>query len=234
MQSNPMTVKRVFERHNRKIRQLSLQPPYLCDSIKDCHGQVPEIDGHKAPILVRVRSLNCIDLCPNDLLPLKGSKIGARLINDLCKIAQQVGADIPSPQIMLPPSLWSESGSKMKHLGQQASQICSSRYVRIVDQGVGVLWGFCRHWMWEVLHLFLGQEEYMECNHSQIAITTRIRGIIEKNGWDSALDFMQFLHVHKWTSLGTGDDTRSAELKVLVSKTTLVAHEGHLLECPRR
>ena len=69
VQSKPTTIKGVFERHNTKIGQLSSQPPYLRDNVKDGHGQVVEIDAHKALILVRVKSPNCIDVGRGSKIP---------------------------------------------------------------------------------------------------------------------------------------------------------------------
>ena len=38
--------------------------------------------------------------------------------------------------------------------------VCHSHYPRIINKGVGVMWAFCRHWVWGVLQQFLESEGY--------------------------------------------------------------------------
>ena len=185
VRSNPVTVRSLFEKQSRKGDREAQKPQCTCASITSDHGHVIEIEGHKALIPVHVESLDATTLRPNDPLPLKGTKVRARLFKDITKIAGQIGAEVPNLEHMLPSTLWCESGSTVRHVEQQATAICASHYVRIVDKGVGVMWGFCRQWMWDILEEFLIQEGYTRCNQSQQDITAQIRKIIQSNGWDN-------------------------------------------------
>ena len=185
VRSNPVTMRSLFEKQSRKGDREAQKPQCTCASITSDHGHVTEIEGHKALIPVHVQSLDATTLRPNDSLPLKGTKVRARLFKDITKIAGQIGAEVPNLQHMLPSTLWCESRSTVRHVEQQATAICASHYVRIVDKGVGVMWGFCRQWMWDILEEFLIQEGYTKCNQSQQDITAQIQKIIQSNGWDN-------------------------------------------------
>ena len=185
VRSNPVTLGRIFAKHSRKTDQQAFQPPCCCAHVQESQGNIMEIDGHKALLPVWVRSHDGTILRPSDTIPIKGSSVRAQLIKDLQRIAQQVGAEVPHLQRMLPPSLWSESGNTLKIIEKQASDISASHYVRIVDKGVGVLWGFCKHWMWTVLHKFLVQEGYTACHDTPAQVTARIKSIIDSNNWES-------------------------------------------------
>ena len=187
VRSNPMTVKRAFERASRKFDQLQSQPPCKCSQVSLNDGMTMEIEGHKALIPITVTDTTGNPLRPNDSLPLKGPKVRAQLLKGITKIADQIGATLPNLHCLLPPSLWVESGTNSRHVDAQAQHIGDSHYVRIVDKGVGVMWGFRKHWMWVVVESFLTSEGYVSTLEGQHDALKRIHNIIDKNGWDRDL-----------------------------------------------
>ena len=56
--------------------------------------------------------------------------------------------------------------------------------IRCVDKGVGVLWAFCRNWMWSILQDFLKDEGYICAAISSSTPRERIRQEIHNKGWD--------------------------------------------------
>ena len=146
-----------------------------------------EIEGHKALIPITVTDTTRNPLRPNDSLPLKGAKVRAQLLKDITKIADQIGATLPNLHHMPTPSLWVESVTNSRHADAQAQRISDSHYVRIVDKGVGVMWGFCKHWMWGVVESFLTSAGYVSMPEGQTNVMQRIHNIIDKNGRDKDL-----------------------------------------------
>ena len=147
-------------------------------------GTIMEIEGHKALIPISVTDTTGNPLRPNDSLPLAGPKVRAQLFKDITKIADQIGATLPNLHRLLPPSLWVESGTNSRHVDAKAQRISDSHYVRIVVKGVGVMWGFCKHWMWGVVESFLASEGYVSTPEGQHDVLKRIHNIIDKNGTD--------------------------------------------------
>ena len=184
VRSNPMTVKKAFERASKKFDQLQSQPPCKCSQVSVNDGTIMEIEGHKALKPISVMDTTGNPLCPSDSLPLKGPKVRAQLLKDITKIADQIGAALPNLHRLLPPSLWVESGTNSRHVDAQAQRISDSHYNRIVDKGVGVMWGFCKHWLWGVVESFLKSEGYVSAPEGQHDVVKRIHNIIDKNGWD--------------------------------------------------
>ena len=175
-------MKRLFHSANREFDKHSSQPPCPCHFVDHTKGNVTGIEGHLALILVKIH-LPRKPLCPGDPIPMSGSKVRSRLVTNLQRIAQQIGAFVPNLADMLPPSLWPDSGSAVRSVQSQVTEVSQSHYVRIVDKGVGVPWGFCKHWMWSVLREFLRKEKYVLCDQSQQENLDAVKKLVQGNGW---------------------------------------------------
>ena len=144
VRSSPITVKCLFDKANREFDKCPCRPPCLCHKADLSQGTVVHLEGHVAFIPFHA-TFNKKIVRPNDCIPMSGSRVRSRLLKDLQQIAQQIGASWPNLAHMLPPSLWPEIGSAVRKIEAQVTAISCSHYVRIVDKGVGVLWGFCKH-----------------------------------------------------------------------------------------
>ena len=182
VRSNPMTVKRVFDKQCKQFDCAPSQPPCMCSNLAD-HPSCRIIEGHVALIPVTLRDMKSQPLRPNDSLPLTGSKVRTKLFRDLEQIAKQINATLPNLHEALPPTLWPENGSLYRHVQTEAKHISSSHYVRIVDKGVGVMWGFCKHWMWSVLMEFLQKEKYVQCHESAASVQQRVSDLVMARDW---------------------------------------------------
>ena len=140
--STPQTVRRVFERKARQYYKLQAQPPCSCHQASNIPGTRIIIDGHVALCPIAIPYHDGSTAGPNDPLPLNGHKVRQQLLQDLTTMAQQIGATLPPPLTYLPPALWPESGARLRPVVQLANQVTKHFYVRIVDKGVGVMWGF--------------------------------------------------------------------------------------------
>ena len=93
--------------------------PYVPATQPRLPGPCTVIDGHVAyvPLLVHRGSRYAR---PNDLLPLKGSTVTAQLLKDLTNTAHKLGANLPPIFLMLPRSLWPETGAELREVEQYA------------------------------------------------------------------------------------------------------------------
>ena len=182
VRSSPITVKRLFDSANREFDKHSSRPPCLCHTVDHTKGNVTCIEGHLALIPVKIH-LRGKPLRPDDSIPMSGSKVRSRSLTDLQRIPHQIGASVPNLAGMLPLSLWPDSGSAVRSVQSQVTEISQSHYVRIVDKGVGMLWGFCEHWMWSVLEEFLRKEKYVPCSQSQQEISDAVKKLVQGNDW---------------------------------------------------
>ena len=148
--SNPHTMRQIFASHATshasRFDKTVVRPVCQCHDTPPLPGNRQIIQGHVAyTLLVPCEGTY---LRPNDPLPLKGSKVCAQLIKDLTKCADQLGADLPPLHLHLPHSLWPKTGSALHTTRLFATVVFESHYVRIVDNGVGVMWGLCKHCVW--------------------------------------------------------------------------------------
>ena len=181
--STPQTV-RVFERKARQYDKLQAQPPCSCHQASNIPGTRIIIDGHVALCPIAIPYHDGSTARPNDPLPLNGHKVRQQLLQDLTTMAHQIGATLPPPLTYLPPALWPESGARLRSVVQLADQVTKHFYVRIVDKGVGVMWGFCRHWVWGVLQKFLADEGYTPAPGDPSSTVSAIRSDIMRRGWE--------------------------------------------------
>ena len=115
---------------------------------------------------------------------VRGSSVRSQLLSDLKKMADQIGASLPPLELMLPDSLWPESGRKLTQVRKFAKSVCQSHYVRIVDKGVGVLWAFCRHWVWGIIQQFLKSEGYTPSPKTLPQAMAFVSAELDARGWD--------------------------------------------------
>ena len=94
---------------------------------------------------------------PNDSLPLPGRVAQAATIKVVKQVCDQPHAPYPDFFAALPRFMWPESSEALACVSKQAETIGSSLYVRIVDKGVGHMWGFCKSWAWDQLEAFLAE-----------------------------------------------------------------------------
>ena len=94
------------------------------------------------------------------------------------------GASLPPLELMLPDSLWPETGHKLTQVRKFAKSVCQSHYVRIVDKGVGVLWAFCRHWVWGIIQQFLKSEGYTPSPKTLPQAMAFVSAELDAGGWD--------------------------------------------------
>ena len=99
-------------------------------------------------------------------------------------MADQIGASLPLLELMLPDSLWPEIGHKLTQVRKFAKSVYESHYVRIVDKGVGVLWAFCRHWVWGVIQQFLKSEGYTPSPKTLPQAMAFVSAELDARGWD--------------------------------------------------
>ena len=183
VRSSPVNVRRVFEQQARRFDKLGDQPPCKCLTATKFPGVSTVIDGHVAytPLWVPTSDIYAR---PNDPLPLRGSSVRSQLLSDLKKMADQIGASLPLLELMLPDSLWPETGHKLTQVRKFAKSVCQSHYVRIVDKGVGVLWAFCRHWVWGIIQQFLKSEGYTPSPKTLPQAMAFVSAELDARGWD--------------------------------------------------
>ena len=56
-------------------------------------------------------------------------------------------------------------------------------YTGIVDKGAGVLWGFCKHWVWHQVAEFLTKGGYQAVQGSAHDFMLKVAQLVEELGW---------------------------------------------------
>ena len=74
---------------------------------------------------------------------------------------------VPLLDILLPPSLFPESGTLLRQLRRLSKFLASFQYTRIVDKGSGELRGFCSAWVWEKVTEFMINEKFHDTGWTQ-------------------------------------------------------------------
>ena len=198
-------MKQIFASHASRFDKTAVWPVCRCHNTPPLPGSRQIIQGHVAytPHLLPCEGTY---LRPNDPLPLKGSKVRAQLIKGLTKCADQLGANLPPLHLHLPHSLWPETGSALHTTRLFAVVVSESHYVRIVDKGIGVMWAFCKHWVWSVLDEFLTAEGYVSSSLSVPQALAYIRSEIKKLRWsaDSSRQLPLSYLLGKYKSLRKG------------------------------
>ena len=166
---------------------LTLFPPVplcLCHLMHDVPGNRIEIEGHLAFVPIHISYPNGITARPNDPLTLPGNTVRKRLMRDLQTMGEKIGATVPHLTRYLPRDLWPETGSTLKYIEQFVQRVSPAMYIRCVDKGTGVMWAFCRHWVWGVLKSFLRAEGYTHAGHTEEAARQAVKQAISDRGWE--------------------------------------------------
>ena len=137
-----------------------------------------------ALIPVSVYDVHGRALQPKDSLPIPGTHTRNAAVKAIQAFAKQVNGTCPNLECMLPPpKLFPCTGETLKRV-QQASQTPSADfYVRIVDKVTGVLWGLCRHWVWQQVEEFLTKGGYQPVQGSANDFMLNVAYLVEELGW---------------------------------------------------
>ena len=142
------------------------------------------IDGHVALCPITIPYLDGSMARLNDPLPLRGHKVRAWLILDPTSMAQEIGATLPPILTCLPPSLCSETDTRLQYVSDFTERVPKHFYVRIVDKGVGAMWGFCRRWVCGALKRFLADEGHTPAPGKPASAASSIRAHIMHSWWE--------------------------------------------------
>ena len=74
-------------------------------------------------------------------------------------------------------------GDKLRAIRAFAERLTSVVYVRIVDKGPGLLWGFCKKFVWDALLEFMTAKGYVRDSCSVKEYTTKIREMVQSKQW---------------------------------------------------
>ena len=113
------------------------------------------VDGHVALIPVALNVGGHGGLRPNDPVPVPGREAREKAISGITTFCTHLNVPVPPLDILLPPSLFPESGTLLRQLRRLSKFLASFQYIRIVDKGFGELWGFCSAWVWEKVTEFM-------------------------------------------------------------------------------
>ena len=99
-------------------------------------------------------------------------------------MCDQLCVPFPDFQTVFQADMWTESGSQLQVVRQQAKLLCYALYIRIVDKGVGLMWGFCKQWAWDQLQGFLKGEGYVPSAAVVTCLESRVREKIKQKQWE--------------------------------------------------
>ena len=107
-----------------------------------------DVEGHVAFIPIHVAYPDGTVARPNDPLPLPGKRVRQQLFEDLEAMGEKIGATMPHLSRYLPRTLWPATGATYEYVKDFVDRVSPAMYIRCVDKGTGILWAFCRHWVW--------------------------------------------------------------------------------------
>ena len=132
---------------------------------------------------VRVRTPIGKDLWPRDPLPINGLKAREVAIRTIRAFAKQVGGTVPGFSSSLPEYLFPETRAGLKYVQAVVQELSGVMYVKLVDKGLGELWGFCRAWVWDTGRHFLETEGYSETAHTDAQVTELMKDVVSGKEW---------------------------------------------------
>ena len=142
-----------------------------------------EADGHLAEVPLIVKGQDGTVLRHRDALPINGLKAREVTCKAIQAFATQVNGAVPDLDTSLPVSLFPESGNGLKYVQSVVADVSCMLYVRIVDKGPGVLWGFCKAWTLDVVHEFLHKEGYKPVQDTTAECHRLMSSIAVHQGW---------------------------------------------------
>ena len=80
--------------------------------------------------------------------------------------------------------MWSELGAQLNAVRQQAHLLSSALYIRIVDKGVGLMWGFCKLRAWDQLRGFVTGEGCIPCTARAASVESTLHEKNKHVHWD--------------------------------------------------
>ena len=146
----PYTAVKIFQKHPRAFGELTHPPD--CRYGKDYDhiwgeaGVHITSGGHRILIPVSLSKV-CTTLRPKDPIPVPGSTSRKEAIDQLGRVAQALGVKAPDPDVYLPSRVFQCNGEELRATRKFAEELSSVAYVRIVDKGPGLLWGFCKRFI---------------------------------------------------------------------------------------
>ena len=90
--------------------------------------------------------------------------------------------EAPDPDVYIPNRVFQCKGEVLRAARKFAMQLSEVAYVRIVDKGPGLLWGFCKRFIWDSLVEFMIAEGYMRDSCSAKQYTKKMRDLVGKRG----------------------------------------------------
>ena len=185
--TNPHTVRRVLQKRATRADANTERPACTCHTISASTPGYRLIDGHVALVPITVFYADGGVARPNNPLPLPGWVAKSQAVKAILKICSDPQLPCPNLPDALPRNLWPQSGDMLAYVRERANFVCESLYVKIVDKGVGVMWGFCEWWAWGQLQDFLDPEGYKDCSVTAPAIKSALQSTITKAGWECNL-----------------------------------------------
>ena len=163
------------------------QGPCTCHQLQDPgrFGTVMYTEGCPALIPVQLADgAGCV-LRPKDPLPVTGRQARKAAVSALNRFASQVGGKLPNLDTMLPRELFGERSALLHSVRGKVEELSEHMYVRIVDKGAGVLWAFCKHWLWKQTEQFLVKEHYSSCAETPDRVREATAALIFERGWNA-------------------------------------------------
>ena len=121
-----------------------------------------------------------------DPLPLPGCKLHPVAISSLNPLARALNVTPLSAAYLskhLPPTLFPEQGALRQRVRQIASALAPHAVVRLVDKGLGVMWGFCPAWALQELQSFMRQQGCHKEITSPDSIFQAIQSSAKSHAW---------------------------------------------------
>ena len=139
-------------------------------------------DGHLCILPVSL-TFNGQTLSSKDPLPLSGASCRDTFIKDLENLARLLNVPLPNLECLLPRAIFSTSNDMLQYVQGIASQLSEVAIVRIVDKCPGVMWAFCRKWLWEQTSSFLIGEKYTVTVDDRSRILEGLHESVSRKGW---------------------------------------------------
>ena len=164
VRSNPHTVRSLFQSHTMTQSRLLQRPHCQCAIFRPQaaqFGRVLDIDGHVALLPVNFRAVGHDSLRPNYPVPVPGSHTRDKAITGIKDFCRHLQVLVPDLDLLLPPSLFPESGNLLLQIRKLSRFLAKFQYIRVVDKGADEMWGFCPTWVWDKVEEFMRAEKFI-------------------------------------------------------------------------
>mmetsp|Transcript_95376 Transcript_95376/g.164591 ORF Transcript_95376/g.164591 Transcript_95376/m.164591 type:complete len:468 (-) Transcript_95376:63-1466(-) len=159
-----------------------LQPCNGCLNGWQSFGEVKHIGTHLAlvPVKLNVRGL---DLRRNDPLPIAGFRSRDMAVEGLKKLAESLNVKLPDLGTYLPHRTFQGGGELLREARRATVTVTRTAYCRTVDQGPGLIWGFCHRFVWQTVQEFLQKEGYIPRGMSEAQYSACIGKRLADRKW---------------------------------------------------